>query len=435
MSRLRALAAALAVVALQLGLLELGVLWRAAAAVRAHPGEIDVLRALAWPVAAVAGVAVFLALDPRPKRPAPPPPVSPAPDWLRGVLDGMSEGVVAFDARGRVVFANPAAVRLLGRKDLPEGTPMVAFSDVPRLRSTVVRALRGEPVSREIEVPGPPRRSAVLRATPTAHGAVAVLLDVSDVRRMERSWRDFAANVSHELRTPAAAVLVNLEALLESAEDPEPVRRAFAEASLRQARRLADLISDLLDLVRIESGQAGLSFEPLMLDEVLRRAVDDHVQAHPSASGAVTVEVPPDAEVLADPAAVRQVFANLLSNATRYAPGPVKIVARPRGGSVRIEVRDEGPGIAPEHQQHLFERFYRVDAGRSRDAGGTGLGLSIVRELVDTLGGRVGVEANTPTGSVFWVELPRADATDPGVDAFDQRTDGSRSDRATSDSR
>lgn len=356
-------------------------------------------------VATALGVVLYLALS-APPRPAPRPATSTGrDDWLRGLLEDLSEGVVAFDRHGRVVFANPAACDLLRRRHVPHGTPMVTFSDVPRFRSSVVAALRGAQVSREIEFPGPPRRALLLRASPAAQGAVVVLLDVSAARRLEQSWRDFASNASHELRTPAAAILLSLEAVAEA--DDTAARRPLVDSALRQARRLATLVSDLLDLVRIESGVEGKEPRRVELGELIAGCVDDQAASTPRLRDEATVVVHGDPAVLGDEESVRRILANLLSNAARYAPGPVAVVAAPRGPWVRLEVRDRGPGVPAEARDLVFERFYRVDAGRSRAVGGNGLGLSIVRELAASLGGRAGVEPNDPVGSVFWVELPR----------------------------
>lgn len=350
-------------------------------------------------VAAAAGFAAG-----RRRLPEVPAPTAPDSDWLVTLLRGMDEGVVAFDPGGRVAFANPSAARLLGRVELPVGTPLAAFADVPRLRSTVVIAMReGRPTSRELEVPGPPRRVVQLRVTPGAHGAVAVLLDVTEVRRIERGWREFAATTSHELRTPVAAVLANLE-LLDAAwgvpgADPAPL----VGAARRQAERLAALVSDLLDLVRIESrgAVAPSSLEPVLLAGVLARAVEEV-----GAGGDVRV-APTSLAVRGDEWMLARVFANLVSNGVRHGGGTVHVTAGSLGDRVWVRVADDGPGIPPAHRERVFDRFYRVDEGRSRAAGGTGLGLAIVKEMVENLGGTVRLEDDGP-GAVFVVELAGA---------------------------
>ena len=393
-------------VAVQIALVEL------AALPFVPDAERPIARALCWGGALITGVALgvmFRRLTPAPAQDV----------WLTGVLASMAEGVVAFDPRGRVVFANPAAGLLLGRRQIPPGTPMVAFADIPGFRSSVLAAIRGTPATREVEVPGPPPRAAILRVSPSEHGAVAVLVDVSELRRFERSWRDFAANASHELRTPVAAILSNLELLEQLTSGTQSAR--FVEGCARQAYRLRDLVSDLLDLARFESGRADLVPEPTSVRHILRAAAADVALAHPGLAN-VTVDDTEQTLALVDPRALRQIATNFLTNAARYAPGDVVVAVERRPPYAHIEFRDNGPGIPDEHRSRLFDRFYRVDAGRSRSQGGTGLGLAIVSELVDASAGRVGVVPNTPDGTVFWVDLPLA--TGDESDAHPAQRDG-----------
>ncbi|MCA9491238.1 MAG: PAS domain-containing protein [Myxococcales bacterium] len=336
----------------------------------------------------------------RTPAPAEPPPRT-AESWLAGLLDGMSEGVVAFDRSGRVVFANPAACSLLGRKALPDGTPMIAFSDVPRFRSTVVTALRGGATLRELELSHPRRRVLALRVTPTPQGAVAVLLDLTPLRRMERSWRDFVADASHELRTPVAAVVANLEAA-EIVTDAD-VQRKMLDGAGRQARRLGSLVSDLLDLARYEAGAVHLEMVPVAVEEVVGSCLEELASAGTPVDA--TVLVPAGTCVQADRSSLTRVLANLLTNAARYGGTGIAVGAARGGEHVRIWVEDAGPGIPEEHREQLFQRFHRVDPSRSKATGGTGLGLAIARELADAMGGAVGFEPVEPTGSRFWIEL------------------------------
>jgi two-component system phosphate regulon sensor histidine kinase PhoR len=344
-------------------------------------------------------------------------PRGPDGTWLLALLTGMEEGVVAFDAQGRVLFANPSAARLLGRREVPKGTPMAAFADVPRLRSTVVASMRGgAPTARELQVEGPPSRTVQLRVTPNERGAVAVLLDVTEVRRIERGWRDFAATTSHELKTPTAAILANLEALESLWDAPEPTRRSFVEAARRQADRLAQLVTDLLDLVRLEAKGARAEEElaAVPVRPAIARAVDE-------VGGAARVTVDAhELAVRADEWMLARVLSNLLTNALRYSEGPVEVSARSLADRVQLAVSDRGPGIPEGHRERIFERFYRVDEGRARAQGGTGLGLAIVRELTEAMGGRVTLEPS-PVGARFVVDLPSAPkpagegVTPPGV--------------------
>ncbi len=364
---------------------------------------------------AIVALAVGLALGwaAARRRPEPAPPgETPTPavdgEWLLALLTGMDEGVVAFDVSGRVVFANPAAVRLLGRRAVPSGTPMAAFADIPRLRSTIVASMRGgTPTARELDVPGPPPRVVQLRVTPGAMGVVAVLLDVTEVRRIERGWREFAGTTSHELKTPVAAILSNLEALEAAEGAPEGLRRRFVQASRRQADRLAQLVSDLVDLVRIEARGAvsPADLEAVPVSGACARAVDEV-----DIDRRVVVE-PTEVVARADEWMLQRILTNLLTNALRYSEGPIRVETRPLGDRVQIAVVDQGPGVPEAHRERIFDRFYRVDEGRSRDRGGTGLGLAIVRELVAGMGGTVALEPSEE-GARFVVELARANGSE-----------------------
>lgn len=292
------------------------------------------------------------------------------------------------DGDGRIVHANEAAGELLVG-------PLVGHKLVDVLRSPAAHALLPDS---EGEFDMPDGRSLYLRATPLPDGTVLVLRDHTRLRQLETVRRDFVANVSHELRTPVAVIRANAEALLDGALEEQP--QPFVEAIARNADRLNALVVDLLDLARIEEGRDPLELRPVSLRDLGRRLGTEY--------GRLDVDLPEGRIAVADDRALEQVLVNLVDNACKYTDGGVSLRAEPRGRSIRIEIRDEGAGIEPHHRQRVFERFYRVDPGRSRELGGTGLGLSIVRHLVLTMGGRVGVEANRPQGSVFWVELPAA---------------------------
>jgi two-component system phosphate regulon sensor histidine kinase PhoR len=220
------------------------------------------------------------------------------------------------------------------------------------------------------------------------------------------------ANASHELRTPVSVISANAETLRAGALDDPSTAPALVEAIYRNAVRLTTLITDLLDLSRLEAGRARVDLEPVALGAAAQRAVEAVEREAERRRVAITVAVPAELSGAADAGALHQVLVNLLSNAISHTPEgtQVVVVAEPSGseGRIRLEVRDDGPGIPPGHRRRIFERFYRIDPGRSRDMGGTGLGLSIVKHLVDSMGGSVGVSENRPRGSVFWVELDAA---------------------------
>ncbi|MCG3173582.1 MAG: Sensor histidine kinase ResE [Myxococcota bacterium] len=330
---------------------------------------------------------------------------------LEAVLESLEEGVLAVDSQRRITMANRAAQTMLGiaRADR-QFVEDVARS--PALNELAQAGSRGEVVQDEFELQGRTTRRLLGQVNPLrSGGAVIVLRDVTDLRRLENLRKDFVANVSHELRTPVSIMQANAENLLDGALNDPPAARNFVEAMLRNAERLSRLISDLLDISRMESGQMTLDLQPINIRQVASH-VTGMVEGK-SAEKNIRVEshIAPDLAAQADARALDQVVFNLVDNAIKYTPagGLVEIAAAPEGGGVRIEVRDDGPGVEPRHRERLFERFYRVDPGRSREMGGTGLGLAIVKHLAEAMGGDVGMEPNHPKGSVFWIRLPAAE--------------------------
>ena len=327
-------------------------------------------------------------------------------DRFRAVLEGMQEAVLSVDHAGRIVLVNRAARDVLKVAGDPRGTPLADVVRTPALLDAAARARAREAVRVDVGVDG---ASFAVRATPTERGgAVLVLDDVTDVVRLERVRRDFVANVSHELRTPVSVILANAEILRDGGLDADKAA-ALLDAIGRHAERLSRLIADLLDLSRIESGAASLALRDVPLQAAAERAVET-IRAKAEAKGQrVDVDVDGALTARADAKALDQVLVNLLDNAVKYTQqgGVVRVAARGDAGRVVVAVEDDGPGVAPEHRARLFERFYRVDAGRSRDMGGTGLGLAIVKHLVEAMDGDVGVEPVVPRGSRFVVRLPR----------------------------
>ncbi|MBW2526010.1 MAG: phosphate signaling complex protein PhoU [Deltaproteobacteria bacterium] len=228
---------------------------------------------------------------------------------------------------------------------------------------------------------------------------------------IEELRRDFVANVSHELRTPVAVIRANAETLLAGALEDAQEGRRLAEAIERNAQRLTDLISDLLDLSRIEAGNYGLSLRSLRVSKAVHRALEAVDELARKRDVTVAVDVDPRLYVHADKRGFDQVLINLLDNAVKHTPSGLRVRVRAdiHEGGVRVEVEDEGPGVDPRHRDRVFERFFRADRGRSRHKGGTGLGLAIVKHLTDLMNGQVGVRSSREeSGAVFWLVLPRA---------------------------
>jgi len=333
---------------------------------------------------------------------------------MTAVLESLEEGVLALDERGMVVRMNQRARTLL---DVGAALPFPGEL-LPReheLRSAVEAALAGQPTA-PVETLLHDRTIAVGARPLATRGAVVTALDLTQLRRLETVRRDFVANVSHELKTPLTAVRGFAETLLDE-EIPAEQRRAFTRTIRDNAERMQRIVDDLLDLSRIESGGWHPRAQTVDITGVLRETFAG-VQDTASRRGLQLVaDVPPGAATIyADPTAFRQVIGNLVENAVRYtASGSITVHSRPGARGVWIDVRDTGIGIAPEHLPRIFERFYRVDAGRSRELGGTGLGLAIVRHLVDAHGGRVEAASVPGRGTTISVLFPTADAA-PAID-------------------
>jgi len=325
------------------------------------------------------------------------------------LVSSMVEGVIAADGRGRIVTANPAARRLLG---YAAGEPLPDLPELFRVkaaREVVDAVLAGGTVEdRQVEMDS---RSLLLNARPLpAGGAVLVIHDVTEVRRLEAIRRDFVANVSHELKTPLTSISGYAETLLSDAPSRETTRQ-FLTTILGNARRMQRLVDDLLDLSRIESGRWQPARTDLDLPAVARESWAA-LAARPEAQRvAFNLETTPDAEHLsADLDAVRQVLTNLFDNSLRYTPAGGHIICSTRrdDGGIALSVRDTGSGIGHEHLARIFERFYRADTSRSREEGGTGLGLAIVKHLVEAHGGRVYAESERGRGTTVTCWFPDA---------------------------
>lgn len=342
-------------------------------------------------------------------------------DRMATVLSGMVEGVLAVDPQLRVLLANDACRALLGMgpRDVT-GRPLLEWVRNLDVRQVVLAALRGGPAnSQEITIATPPRRVVRVLATrlpgDPCPGVVVVLHDVTELRRLENLRRDFVANVSHELKTPLSIIKAYAETLRLGAIDDPDNKLAFVERIEEQAGRLHQLILDLLQLARVETGREAFEFSAVDLADAVRVAIQQHASL--ANTNQVTLSAKIDVAELpgelplpvwADADGVRVILDNLVTNAIKYTPagGAVEVRCRREGDWGILEVTDTGIGIPAHAQERIFERFFRVDKARSRDLGGTGLGLSIVKHLVQAFGGEVGLRSSVGVGSTFSVRLP-----------------------------
>ncbi len=338
-------------------------------------------------------------------------------DRVRGILTGMKEGLLLLDRRRRVSVVNPALreMLLLGA-DVEGKSPLEVIRHGELVRLLDEADAESEPASGEIDLGGiKPRRLLVhvVRIPGDAGGLLAVFVDVTHLRRLETLRRDFVANASHELRTPIAAISSATETLEGAITKDPKAALDFLAIIQRNAERLRNLVDDLLDLSRIESQDFAVHLEAIDLAEIggpvldlfRERAAKKGIRLVGTGAGGVTLS--------ADRRGLEHVLTNLVDNAVKYCGPGSSVTMRAEmtdAGAVRVIVEDDGPGIERQHLPRLFERFYRVDPGRSRQLGGTGLGLSIVKHLVEAMGGRIEVESEPGKGTRFWVTLSAAEA-------------------------
>jgi two-component system, OmpR family, phosphate regulon sensor histidine kinase PhoR len=321
---------------------------------------------------------------------------------LASVADGLTQGVIALDGERRIEMLNEAARRMIGVPGTMISESLLELVRVPELRTLVEDT---KDASAEIQIPNGPRALIRVARTYGRAGCVLLLEDVTTVRRLETVRRDFVANVSHELRTPVAVIRANAETLLAGAKNDPAMATKLIDGLHRNAERLARILADLLDLSRLDAGQYRLDISDVAVRSITEQSASAVDNKH---GAAVAIDVPDGLSVKADAKALDQILVNLIDNGCKYGGGHVWVEAKDLADAVRIEVRDDGAGIPDKHRERVFERFYRADPSRSREAGGTGLGLSIVKHLVESMGGQVGVDPNTPRGSIFWLRLPKA---------------------------
>lgn len=323
------------------------------------------------------------------------------------LVESMVEGVISTDERGVIVTANPAARQLLGFGEHQTLPPLLELFRTRGARHVVQEVLEGKPVEREVRLDG---RSILINGRPLhGGGAVLVMHDLTELRRLETVRRDFVANASHELKTPLTSITGYTETLLQDQPDAATSRR-FLHTILKNAQRLQHLIDDLLDLSRIESDR----WQPRYQEVDLVAAAMDCWQgfAERAQEHGVSFDIEADARCVGrlDPEALRQVLANLYDNSLRHSEqgGTIVCHIHRESDGWMVAVKDTGSGIGQEHLPRIFERFYRADTARSRERGGTGLGLSIVKHLVEAHGGTVSAESQPGEGTTISCWFPNA---------------------------
>jgi two-component system, OmpR family, phosphate regulon sensor histidine kinase PhoR len=326
---------------------------------------------------------------------------------LESLLDSMQEAVIAVSDTGKVLWVNGQMKKLFGGvrvgshvvETVRDPSFLAALDDATHRRTIAVARATSLRPGRMFQITAAPMPPA---------GAVAVLHDLTELERVEKTRRDFIANVSHELRTPLTSVQGYAETLLDSRAADDQNTREFLEIIVKNAARMSRLTEDLLVLARVESGEQRFDLRTVNPADLLNEVSKTFATVAQEAGMQLEIQESVSQPVLADAEALHQVLSNLIRNAINYARegGRIVIGAVSKDGEVEFYVQDFGPGIASEHLSRLFERFYRVDKARSRESGGTGLGLAIVKHIVLAHGGQVRAVSQLGHGATFYFSIP-----------------------------
>ena len=348
--------------------------------------------------------------------------VSKERDYLQTILKGMVEGVLVVDERGRILMVNDALRKILSfSSEVVDKAPLEAIRNA-ELEEAIREAIQeGKSTAFELTFPlsgGKTLEVNVVGISPSPKdlgkegekikGAIVVFHDISRLKELEKIRQDFVANVSHELRTPLTTIKGYTETLLEGALKEE-VAPQFLQVIQKHADRLTKIVEDLLTLSKIELKEFQLNIETLPFPDLAEDVLRYIQEAAEKKKISISLELPTPLMVKGDRNYLEQILINLIDNAIKYSleGGKITLSAVQKDqGEVEVSVRDNGIGIPKEDLPRIFERFYRVDKGRSQELGGTGLGLSIVKHLVQTHGGRVWAESQLGEGSTFYFTLP-----------------------------
>lgn len=329
--------------------------------------------------------------------------------FLEAVIREMQVGVVVLDAKERILYSNPFFEKTFSINETLEGRKFnEIISDPPLLETIEVIISACEKQPQEITIQGKGNQILEARLVPFSDMIIGFFQDVTEEKRVEAIKRDFVANVSHELRTPLASIKGYAETLLDGAMDDKSTLKKFITIIDRHANRMTAIIDDLLTLSMIESHQMQLKLEAVDIKGLINSVLQGF-EKNARDKGLKLIlnmrdDLPP---VTADRVRLEQVIVNLVDNAIKYTnQGEVKIIARKEDNTMRIDVEDTGIGIPEKDIPRIFERFYRVDKGRSRELGGTGLGLAIVKHIIQAHKGLIWIKSISGKGTTFSLSLP-----------------------------
>ena len=343
--------------------------------------------------------------------------ISEDKDKMKVVLSSVIEGIIAIDKEGRIILFNNAlknmtdysSDRVLGKFHWE----IIRNNQLNELLKEVLQ--KGQPLTREITIFSPQEKIFRASANPLTEknevwGAVVVLNDITEIKKLEKMRSEFVANVSHELRTPLTSIQGFVETLKDGAINDPGKAQYFLEIIEKQSNRLNNLIEDILQLSKIESQEIIMNLQSINLRDLIDKTISEFKKKIEQKNHKIKINISPQLPLIkADPEQIEVVFRNLLDNAIKYTPngGEIYISAFEKAENIYIEVADNGIGISAEHLPRIFERFYRADKDRSRKLGGTGLGLAIVKHIVQAHGGTIGVESKPGKGSKFFFTLPK----------------------------
>ncbi len=331
------------------------------------------------------------------------------------ILEGMIEGVLVTNERGEILLANPALKSILRLETDCVGKTILECLRNKTIHEAIQKTLKEkQTVEEEVSLlRGTEEIHLILHTAPwgqppRGNGSVTVFYDITRIRKLEQTRREFVANVSHEIKTPLTNILGYAETLRRGALEDKETSLSFVQKIENNAVQLKNLVEDILRLSAIESGRLEMNIVPLNLEEEITAVLDDFENKLLAKKIAVEKEIPRDFQLQGDRSALRQILNNLVDNAIKYTgeAGKITIRATTEDRSYKVAISDTGIGISEKDLPHVFERFYRVDKARSRQVGGTGLGLAIVKHLVQAHGGEVGVESDPGKGSCFTLVFP-----------------------------
>ena len=331
-------------------------------------------------------------------------------DQFGSVLDDLGEGILVTNKNGDVVFANEQFSIILNIQELPSKN--IKSLNFPALNYLFkrVESKKREDIEFEVELDDKSTRWVLgsMNQSKTTKEFILVVHDITQLRQLNSMRRDFISNLSHELRTPVSVIRANSETLLDGALENKKDAKSFAKAILHNSERLSSMVSDLIDLSRIEYGDLKLNIQKIDLDHFINEFISSMKSLTKKKDIEIIYEPSKNICIKADLQALERIMNNLIDNAFKYSEkgSSITISTEQSANQLKVMIADNGSGVSDEDKVYIFDRFYRTASARASDNKGSGLGLAIVKNLANSLDGEVGIESRKPNGSIFWFTLP-----------------------------